>query len=136
MDTLALDLVGLRQAIHSSLSTELLSPSQRAMIRPGDHPTKGHCAVATEAAYHLLGGKESGWIPTVLPRKVLGYTTHWWLRNPATGECFDPTSEQFPDGVPYHLGKGCGFQGRPGVPSKRAKIVIGRVRSALSSREP
>lgn len=123
------DLDGLRSAIRAALTPDLLSPAQRARVGPGDPPSKGHCAVATEAAYHLLGGKGSGWVPVVLPRRVLGDTTHWWLRRAADGAIFDPTADQFPDGVPYHLGRGCGFQGRPGVPSKRARVVIERVRA-------
>lgn len=118
----------LRRAIQSALTPDLLSREQRAMIGPGDHPTKGHCAVACEAAWHLLGGPSSPWKPVVLPRRVLGHTTHWWLVHRETGEVFDPTSEQFPGGIAYGLGRGCGFQGRPGVPSRRARVVIDRVR--------
>jgi len=114
------------QKIQSSLSPDLLKPDQKQKLT-GIHPTEGHCAIAAEAAYHLLGGKDAGWVAVVLPRKVLGDNTHWWIENKITGERIDPTSEQFgSEPIPYHLGKRTGFMSPKG-PSKRAKIVIERV---------
>lgn len=119
----------LRERIQSVLTPDLLKKGQLALVT-GFHPTEQHCAVASEAAYHLLGGKAAGWVPVVLPKAVLGNTTHWWLENRITGERLDATSEQFPFPVPYHLGKPCGFMCPiKGQPSKRAKIVIDRVKA-------
>jgi hypothetical protein len=64
--------------IQACLTPDLLKPDQRSKLT-GIHPTEGHCAVAAEAAYHLLGGKTAGWVPVVLPRVVLGDNTHWWI---------------------------------------------------------
>ena len=114
--------------IQSVLSPDLLKREQRDKLT-GIHPTEGHCAVAAEAAFHLVGGKRDGWVPVVLPRAVLGDNTHWWIENRISGERIDPTAEQFgTDPIPYHLGKPCGFMSRPGMPSKRAAEVIRRVR--------
>lgn len=116
----------LRKRIQKALTPDLLKKDQVFMLT-GIHPTEGHCAVAAEAAYHLLGGREAGWMPIVLPRKVLGNNTHWWIRHKDTGEIFDPTSEQFGDDeIPYKLGRPCGFMTKH--PSRRAKIVIDRVK--------
>lgn len=115
----------LRLLIQESLTPDLLKADQVAMLT-GIHPTEGHCAIAAEAAFHLLGGQQKGWVPIVLPRRVLGNNTHWWLENRLTGQRFDPTSEQFGDEpIPYHLGRPCGFMNPNG--SKRAQIVIQRV---------
>ena len=114
--------------IQKALTPDLLSPAQRAILR-GAHPTEGHCAVAAEAAYHMLGGKAAGWVPKVLPKNVLGHTTHWWIENKVTGERIDPTAEQFPFKVPYEKGRGCGFQCPTGGPSKRAMKVICAVKN-------
>jgi hypothetical protein len=109
--------------IQSCLSDDLLKSDQIAK-RTGIHPTEGHCAVAAEAAYHLLGGRDAGWVPCVLPRKVLGDNTHWWVRHRDTGEIVDPTAEQFGDEpIPYHLGKGCGFMAPDGGAEQASQEV-------------
>jgi hypothetical protein len=120
-----MNLAQLRTKIHKSLSNDLLKKDQIEKLT-GIHLTEGHCAVAAESAYHILGGKVNGWVPMVLPRYVMGNNTHWWIKNKDTGEIFDPTVEQWGDEkCPYHLGMGCGFMTRQ--PSKRAKILIDRI---------
>lgn len=116
------------QTIQQNLTLDLLNFNQKQLLT-GIHPTEGHCAIAAEAAFHLLGGKAKGWIPVVLPKKVLGNNTHWWIENIDTGEIVDPTKEQFGNyKIPYHLGKRTGFMCPiKGQPSKRAKILIKRV---------
>lgn len=101
----------------------------------GIHPTEGHCAIAAEAAYHLLGGKKASWVGVVLPKHVLGDNTHWWVENIVTGDRVDPTAEQFGgDPIPYYKGKRCGFMCPvKGQPSKRAKIVIEKVNRILNN---
>lgn len=98
--------------IQDSLTPDLLKKE----FRGGRHPLSGHCYVASEALYHLLGGKpmfirHEGW-------------PHWWIRGP-NGETWDLTSAQFRTPVPYGKGVCKGFLTRQ--PSKRAAEVIRRV---------
>lgn len=86
-------------------------------------PLTGHCYAATEAMYHMLGGKAAGY-------KAVGAQheggSHWWLQGPR-GEVIDPTAGQFKTPVPYARGVGRGFLTRE--PSARAREIIQRVRS-------
>ena len=83
---------------------------------------KGQCYPASEAVYHLLGGKKAGLTPVVGPN-------HWWLKT-KTGEIIDVTKDQFPEGYPYyHDGRGCGFLTKK--PSKRAQRIIETVQAHL-----
>jgi len=73
-------------------------------------PLYGQCFVGTEALYHLLGGKKSGYTPT-RGKDADGYT-HWWLLNKKTGQILDPTADQYYNrGLepPYDKGIGGGF---------------------------
>lgn len=104
--------------VRAALTDELRRPPWR-----GDPcPEAGHCYVAAEAVYHLLGGPSSGWVPVVL--RVDGIT-HWYLRHREEGHVADPTAAQFAEPVPYHLGRPCGFLTR--APSKRAAALLARV---------
>jgi hypothetical protein len=62
---------------------------------------KGKCYSASEALYHLLGGKDAGYKP------VRG-GGHWWLVR-SDGSILDVTAEQYPEGFNYSCGKGGGF---------------------------
>jgi len=130
------DLVG---KIQSVLTPDLLKPKYRKMSE-GEHPTFGHCGSATQAAYYMLGGEESGYVPQVA--NLGDGTTHWWLRHRDTGHVIDPTKEQFTSKgkkPPYDLGRGCGFSNpNPDVPSKRGQEIINRIRgrSARASGGP
>jgi len=104
-----------------SLSPDLLKPRYRKLKQRNRFT--GHCYVASEALYHLLGGKRSGFIPQVLRHER---STHWYLKHRTTGEIRDLTSRQFLTPVPYHKGRGVGFLTRR--PSKRARIVMKRAR--------
>lgn len=80
---------------------------------------RGNCYVATEAAYHILGGKRSGWKPMVTRTTT---DTHWFLRH-KTGLILDLSRKQFRGQLPdYTKAKGCGFLTRK--PSKRAAALI------------
>ena len=120
------DLVG---KIQSVLTPDLLEPKYRKMSE-GEHPTFGHCASATQAAYYMIGGKGSGYVPQVA-REDDG-TTHWWLRHRDTGHVIDPTKEQYTskgEKPPYNRGRGCGFTNpNPDAPSKRGQEIINRIR--------
>lgn len=95
-------------------ANKLLKPEYLSAERP----FAGHCYVASEALYHTLGGKASGWTPCTIRHEG---SPHWFLRGP-NGEVIDLTSEQFATPVPYEQGRGSGFLTRE--PSKRARIVL------------
>jgi len=112
-------------AVQQNLTPDLLRGRWRKQTKSA-HPLEGHCYVAAEALFHLLGFQ---WKPMcAVYEDEGGKATHWWLVNRFTGEIADPTREQYlPDSPPYHLGKGCGFLTR--TPSKRAQIVLKRILS-------
>lgn len=89
------------------------------------HPLEGHCYVAAESLWWLLGCVD--WTPYCASyQDEGGKATHWWLVNKQTRKIADPTKEQYlPDEPPYHLGRGNGFLTKK--PCKRAQIVVERV---------
>lgn len=107
--------------VQRALSPDLLSGRWKVQT----HPLEGHCYIAAEALWHLLGPDE--WRPFCASYKDEGgKATHWWLEHRITGERADPTREQYePDEPPYHIGKPMRFLTK--APSKRARIVIDRV---------
>jgi len=142
----------LRKAIIDSLSDDLLEPKWRALIDKNDPPEKGHCAIASEALYHMLGGREAGFMPVVCgydvdPQGGMHYgpasgkqgwrrETHWWVRGPkgglrGMGDILDVTAGQYPLSFPYRFGRNTGFMQPQQKPSKRAQIVIDRVAQKL-----
>ena len=86
------------------------------------NPLAGHCYVASEALFHLLGGRERGWRARTV--RFHG-ANHWFLEHPALG-ILDVTAAQYDDPVPYHESRGRGFLTTQ--PSKRAREVIERVK--------
>lgn len=120
------DIPKLIKEIQSVLTNDLLTPKYAQL--PRQSKTEGHCYAASEALYHMLGGKTAGYVPQVASfiennEKL----THWWLKN-QDGQIFDPTAEQFTaigQKPPYDLGKGAGFLTK--LPSKRAATIIKRV---------
>ena len=102
-------------AIRHSLTDDLLRPGYT-----------GHCYVASEAYYHIVG-KEDGYRPYQM--EVSG-VSHWWLRRGS--EIIDITAGQFDHGVNYwHESARCrGFLTKE--PSKRARMLIDRVNKELS----
>lgn len=105
--------------LRASLSDDLLKPRYRAM--PNRTPTTGHCYAASEALYHLLGGKAAGFTPMRIRHEG---EPHWYLRGP-DGTYLDPTEDQFATPVPHTDGTGCGFLTK--APSARARTLIDRV---------
>ena len=82
----------------------------------------GKCYHASEAVYHLAGGKASGLTPMRVeldPR--LGYSSHWYLRGPR-GEIIDLTAGQFEKPLDYSKARGCGF--RTKEPSSSCKELM------------
>lgn len=91
---------------------------------PNKHKLFGHCYVVSEAAYHLLGGKEQGWTPQHV--KVCG-VPHWFLKH-KNGTILDLTANQFRVVIPYDKARGTGFLTKR--PSKRAVRLMGRILNA------
>ena len=87
----------------------------------------GHCYVASEAAYHLLGGKNAGFTPMFLYHEG---KPHWFLKQDK--RIIDLTADQFKTKPDYSLAKGKGFLTKK--PCRRTKILITRLRSDTNSR--
>lgn len=110
------------QAIQDNLTDDLL---QKKYKKSGFHSTTGHCYVASEAAFHLLGGKAAGYKAMFIRHEGM---PHWWLLGPR-GEIIDLTAEQFLAPVPYEKSIGKGFLTR--LPSRRCIILLERVLADL-----
>ena len=111
--------------VRSVLSDDLLSKKYQYIIelKKKDVST-GHCYIAAEALYHMIGGKKSGYASYVARDED---ETHWWLQN-KSGQILDPSKQQYTKmGLrpPYHNGRACGFLTQK--PSKRAKIIMKRI---------
>lgn len=100
----------------------LRDEDRRPCYRGNPNPMVGHCYVASEAVYHLLGGKRAGFTPC---RARIGSDTHWWLVH-ESGVIIDPTADQFDFSVPYHVGVRAGFLTIK--PSRRCMAVLARLR--------
>ena len=107
--------------IANVLDPSLLKEPYHSAVLSGADPMTGHCYVASEAAYHILGGKATGWTPMFVSHEG---SPHWFLRGPG-GSVVDITASQFRTPVPYGKAKAKGFLTKQ--PSKRAQTVIDRV---------
>lgn len=117
-------IVELVRRVQECLSPDLLKKNY--LSRNRDNPLFGHCYVASEALYHLLG--DSRFKPHY-GRDANG--THWWLQD-EVGNILDPTADQYKlSRPPYENGRRCGFLTKH--PSKRARVVIERVKNKLMS---
>jgi len=121
--------VDLVKLIEGSLSDDLLKPEFLQQERHSKY--FGHCYVASEAYYHLRGGKKKGLTPK---RMRHAGVMHWWVED--NGKIVDITAAQFvPLDFPpidYARGISCGFLTKK--PSRRAQEVIrrtGRLRTML-----
>lgn len=147
----------IRRAIIDSLSPELLEKKYAATLTAEDPPETGHCAVASEAFYHLAGGKAAGFVPAVCSyalrddgsmafgaekQELLAAgarrETHWWVRGPhhdqaGAGAIFDVTQRQYRGAFPYAEGHNTGFMQPQRKASKRAQVVIDRVTQKLGA---
>lgn len=96
--------------------------------QPGPLPKerRGNCYVASEALYHLLGGKRAGWTPMRV--RVTCKETHWFLKH-RSGLILDPTRRQFLPrkltAYTYSLAVGSGFLTKR--PSRRARALMERI---------
>lgn len=152
-----LDFDDIKQAIIASLTPDLLSKEWRLRVSPDEPRESGHCAVATEAFYYLIGGKVAGFKPVVCgywesPQGAVCFedqgvppgslrSTHWWVQGPygpyyGAGAVYDVTAGQYGDyAFPYERGRGAGFQNPKKIPSRRAQIVMDRVTELLGEKE-
>ena len=113
----------LSQAIISALTPNLLKPQ----FRGSEHPLTGHCYVASEALYHLSDDS----LKPMRARDDQG-VVHWWLET-LEGEILDLTAGQYYDlgrKPPYDRKRSGGFLTKE--PSKRAQVVIQKVRKTLA----
>lgn len=99
------------------LTDDLRKPKYRG----NSNPLVGHCYVASEAIYHLVGGQQSKLVPYFIRHEG---EPHWFLASRYTGQIVDPTAGQFTTPVSYWWGVRKGFLTK--YPSKRAKIVMER----------
>lgn len=66
---------------------------------------RGNCYAASEALWHILGGKESKWKVMRISPKALGDlvdnegTSHWFLQH-ETGVILDPSRQQYNGKLP------------------------------------
>jgi len=132
-------------AVRAVLTAELLKPAYRRAAELSERKFLGHCYVASEALYHLLGGKAKGYRSVSLKKSVAPeFGPHWWVEGP-TGEVLDVTAEQFAAPVPHELGS---YQSwitsdpkPPGgwhevPPSKAAITVMKRAEAVLNGASP
>jgi len=113
----------LKELIITNLSDDLLSSKWRfyKKCRPTLDITFGHCYVASEAAYHLIGGKENGWKPFCME---VDLNTHWFLKH-SSGFILDVTESQFKSKLDYSQAKGKGFLTKQ--PSKRTRKLLKKI---------
>jgi hypothetical protein len=108
----------LEELIRFSLTDELRKPGY------GSHPMSGFCYVASEAFYHIMGGKRAGFTPCTIKHEGV---SHWYLKH-KSGRIVDITVDQFKTVPDYSKGRGRGFLTKD--PSKRAQIVIDRAKKS------
>ncbi len=77
--------------IQEALSFDLLSKGLQKTVSAEAHYVRGHCYVATEAAYHLFA-KEAGFKPYSI--RCADGGTHWWLVHPVRKVVLDVTEPQ------------------------------------------
>ena len=83
----------------------------------------GNCYATSEAAYHLLGGREAGWKPMRLDTGEA--QNHWFLLHVPSGVILDLTAAQYTNPPDYTNAVGCGFLTRK--PSRAAQTLMDRL---------
>lgn len=88
--------------------------------------TRGNCYVASEALYHILGGKAAGCevYRARCASPITGKSdTHWWIT--MNGMIIDPSRLQFPSvDLPYIYQRGIRTGFLTKQPSKRARALM------------
>lgn len=114
----------LRIAILASLTPELVK--KEFLFLQKKHRLGGHCYVATEAMYYLLGGKSSGYMPASIVHEGV---KHYYLKHRESREVLDLTAAQFTTAISYEKGRGSVY--RQSKPSKRTAVLLERVNRRL-----
>jgi len=130
-----LNISNIENGIVKFLSRDLLDAKWSKIPVANDATTHGHCWVAAEAAYHILGGKGKDWEHRTLnnkgwPEGLDAGETHHFIQNKKTGEIIDPTRSQFGNvSIPYGNSIfGGAFMGKTAEnPSIRAKALLHRI---------
>jgi hypothetical protein len=124
------DIPVLAELIRDNLSDDLLKKEYRD--RPRKNRFVGHCYVASECLWQLLGGSKQSRYKTMQVNHE--GESHWYIQGP-DGEVIDLTAEQFRRAVDYTAGKGKGLStpipGQP--PSRRARVLMDRVIESLQN---
>ena len=92
---------------------------------------KGNCYATSEALYHILGGKNSGWKVMRIRNQDMGVLqdaegyAHWYLQHKDTGIVLDASVNQFGNKKPpYHHGKhGSFYPVSTGMSEKARKLM-------------
>ena len=106
--------------IRSLLTDDLRKPKYKG----NKISSSGHCYIASEAIYHLLGGKKSNIKPMFVYHEN---EPHWSLK--VGSKIIDPTFDQFKIPIPYNQAKGKGFLNKK--PSLRSRELIRRYKEIL-----
>lgn len=110
----------LRSEIQAVLTPELVKKE----YRHDRDDLGGHCYAASEAFFHMAGGREAGLRPHM--KKSDDGSSHWWLvdGNGSVIEMLEERADHL-EGYDYSAGGPRGFMTKG--PSKRARDIIGRV---------
>lgn len=113
------DVVTLTDKTRNALSDDL----RRAPWKGSANPFAGHCYVASEAMFHILGGRAAGITPIHMKHEA---QPHWALRF-SDGSIVDPTADQFATRPNYLMARNATFL--TVAPSQRAVTLIARIKS-------
>lgn len=111
--------VKLVEDVRAALSDDL----RRAPWKGATNPFAGHCYVASETVFHILGGRAAGITPIHMKHEA---QPHWALRF-SDGSIVDPTGDQFATRPNYSMARNATFL--TVAPSQRAVTLIARVKS-------
>lgn len=116
-----MELNSLIEKVKSNLHKSTVKKRYRSNV----HPLAGHCYVASEVLWNLLGGINSDYFPYRLKIKETG-DSHWFLKHNHTGNILDITAEQYDFKLNYDEAKRCMFLYSTSVyqPSKRSLKVL------------
>lgn len=105
--------------VRAALSDDL----RRAPWKGSTNPFAGHCYVASEAVFHILGGRAAGITPIHMKHEG---QPHWALRF-SDGSIVDPTADQFATRPNYSMARNATFLTEK--PSQRAVTLIARAKA-------